>query len=643
MTTIDDANAGPVGSGRSGRPLGGRPASPLGAVGRLLPSRTDYAGLSRSWRGDVVAGTTVGVVALPLALAFGITTGLGAAEGLMTAIVAGLVAGVFGGSNVQVSGPTGAMTVVLVPIVAQFGVNAVFVVGLIAGALIIAASLARLGRYLAYVPWPVIEGFTVGIAVIIFLQQVPNALGVAKPEGENTAVVAGKALIDSVGSGNLAALGLVLLVAAIMVVAPRLHRSLPASLIAVVAATLVAQFAGSDVDTIGELPGSLPLPSLPSLSAGQLSQLFSAAFAVALLGALESLLSAKVSDGMTDTGRHDPDRELFGQGLANLASPLFGGMPATGAIARTAVNVRAGAQTRLAAIVHSIVLILVVYLAGSVVAEIPLAALAGVLMVTAVRMVEVHNVRSVLRSTRSDAVVLVLTATATIVFDLIVAVEIGIAAAALLALRSMARSATATAEPVDLDLGIFSRPANLATPQRTETADAVDSRKEARLLSEHIVAYRLDGALFFGAAQRFLTELTAVADVKVVILRLPQLQVIDATGAQALGEIVSELEGRGITVLLKGPRPEHLKVLEAVGVLGELAHENHIFDNLDDAIAHARTHVGRLLDEPGGDSESESDDTAVAGPAGHKPRRLVRPRGRRRRPARIPNGTGAPS
>ena len=330
------------------------------------------------------------------------------------------------------------------------------------------------------------------------------------------------------------------------------------------------------------------------MSAGDLSQLFSAAFAVALLAALESLLSAKVADGMADTGRHSPDRELFGQGLANLASPLFGGMPATGAIARTAVNVRAGAHTRLSAIVHSLVLVLVVYLAGPVVAEIPLAALAGVLMVTAVRMVEVHNVRSVLRSTRSDAVVLVLTAAATVVFDLIVAVEIGIAAAALLALRAVARSSTATAEGVPSGL-----PAMLARPTPTASAGAPERPEvtpdvEAELLSQHIVAYRLDGALFFGAAQRFLTELTDVADVQVVILRLPWLQVLDATGAQALGDIATELEDRGITVLLTGPRPEHLRILTAVGALDALAHENHLFDNLDDAVAHARTHVGRV-------------------------------------------------
>jgi len=304
--------------------------------------------------------------------------------------------------------------------------------------------------------------------------------------------------------------------------------------------------------------------------------LVSAAFAVALLASLESLLSAKVADGMSDTEPHDPNRELFGQGLANLISPLFGGMPATGAIARTAVNVRSGGRTRLSAITHAVVLLGVAYLGGALVARIPLAALAGVLMVTAVRMVDVHGVRMVLRSTRSDALVLVLTAAATVAFDLIVAVEIGIAAAALLALRAVARNAHAVAERIP------------------SASDDVTPVEEDSLLEEQILTYRLDGALFFGAAQRFLAELTAVHGVQVVILRLPELQVLDATGAQALGEIVSQLEERGITVLIKGPRPEHLRVLDAVGVLDKLAHERHLFDGLDDAIAHAREHVGRV-------------------------------------------------
>ena len=555
-----------------------------GEVTRLLPRRADYAGLDRSWRTDVLAGVTVGVVALPLALAFGITSGLGATAGLMTAIVAGLVAAVFGGSNLQVSGPTGAMTVVLVPLVAKYGADAVYVVGLMAGVLVLGASFARLGRLLAYIPWPVIEGFTIGIAVIIFLQQVPNALGVAKPDGENPAAVAVRAVSDAFGNGSLVTLALVGLTVAVMLVTPRVHRALPASLLAVAITTVVAVATGADVAVIGALPDSIPAPSIPALSVSQMRDLLGAAFAIAALAAIESLLSAKVADGMADTGRHDPDRELFGQGLANLASPLFGGMPATGAIARTAVNVRAGARTRVSAIVHAFLLVAVVLFAGPLVGKIPLAALAGVLMVTAVRMVELHNVRAVMRSTRSDAVVLVLTASATIAFDLIVAVEIGIALAALFALRSMARTSSATIEPV------------MGTSE-------IDGDTEHDLLEEGIVAYRIDGAVFFGAAQRFLTELTAISAVRVVILRLPDIQVLDATGAQALGEIVAELESRHITVLLKGPRPEHLRILGAVGALDRLAHENHLFSDLDAAVAHARVHAAR--------AEHSADDAAA--------------------------------
>ena len=554
----------------------GRPAA-HDFLRAFLPRRADYEGLRRSWRADVIAGLTVGVVALPLALAFGITTGLGAAAGLTTAIVAGIVAAIFGGSNVQVSGPTGAMTVVLVPLVARYGADAVVGVGVLAGLFVVVAGLARLGRLVTYMPWPVVEGFTLGIALIIFLQQVPAALGVAKPDGENTAAVAFRAVVAVFGSGSLATLALVGMVVLVMTVVPRLHPGLPASLLAVALATAVALLTGWSVATIGALPSSVPTPHLGALHISDLGRFAGPAFAVALLAAIESLLSARVADGMSDGPRHDPNRELFGQGLANIAAPMFGGMPATGAIARTAVNVRAGARTRVSAVVHSVALLLIVLLGSSVVAEIPLAALAGVLMVTAVRMVEVHNVRSILRSTRSDAFVLALTAFATVAFDLIVAVEIGVATAVVLAVSKIARSASFTETPIPAE---------------------VDDEVEHRLLREHIVAYRIDGALFFGAAQRFLTDLARVADVRVVILRLPDLQVLDATGAHALGELVDDLEHRGITVLLKGPRPEHERLLRAVGALDHLTSEHHVFTRLDDAIAHARLHADRTDHDP---------------------------------------------
>jgi SulP family sulfate permease len=538
----------------------------------LLPSRADYAGLPHSARRDLLAGLTVAVVALPLALAFGITTGLGAAAGLVTAIVAGLVAAVFGGSSVQVSGPTGAMTVVLVPVVQHQGAGAVPLVGLLAGLLILAAGVAGVGRLLAYFPWPVIEGFTVGIALIIALQQVPSALGVPKPHGDNAAVVAGRAALDYPRHGSIRALCITALVVLVMVTVGRVRRTLPASLIGVAVATAAAVALALPVTRIGTLPDRLPGPALPHLSTGHLHELFSAAVAVALLGALESLLAARVADGMADVPGYDPDRELVGQGMANVASSVFGGMPATGAIARTAVNVRAGARTRVAAITHSVVLVFVVLFAGPFVARIPLAALAGVLLVTAAKMIEVPNALAVLRSTRSDALVLLLTAAATVAFTLIAAVEIGLVAAGILALRKIAQSTVAVSEPV---------------------LERVSGEVEAALISRHIVAYRIDGALFFGAAQRFLAELTAVADVRVVILRLPALKMLDATGAQALGAIVGDLEHRGITVLLKGVRPDHLELLRAVGALDRLAHERHLFTTFDDAVAHAQEHALR--------------------------------------------------
>lgn len=546
---------------------------------RTLPRASDYAGLSRSWRADVMAGITVGVVALPLALAFGVTSGVGAAAGLITAIVAGIVAAVFGGSNFQVSGPTGAMAVVLVPIVARFGAEAVIPVAIMAGGMVLAMGIFGLGRAVSFIPWPVVEGFTLGIATIIFLQQVPLALGVPKPAGENTALVAFRSLQSAQAPEASTSLAIVLLVVIVMVVLPRLRRSLPASILAIVLATLVVVWMGLQVDTIGAIPAGLPRPSLPVLDTATTSALFSAALAVAALAAIESLLSARVADGMAGTSRLNPDRELVGQGLANVASGLFGGMPATGAIARTAVNVRAGARTRVSAIVHSLVILLVILFAGSLVAMVPLAALAGVLMVTAVRMVDPRTVASILRSTKSDALVMILTAAATIVFDLILAVEIGIAVAAVLALRAMAKSSRVEQEDF----------------RESMEGEARADDELAALLRQHIAVYRLDGALFFGAAQQFLDDFTEIADVRVVVLRLGGVRVIDASGGHALDEIVTGLQSRGITVLLCGVGERPRQILDALGVLSSFEDDHHLFTSLPDAVAHAHRHVNRHL------------------------------------------------
>jgi SulP family sulfate permease len=533
-----------------------------GHLRALLPSPGDYAGLRTSWRADLVAGLTVGVVALPLALAFGVSSGAGAEAGLVTAVVAGLVAAVFGGSNVQVSGPTGAMVVVLGPIVATRGAGALGVVCLLAGVLVVLAGVLRLGRTVGLIPWPVIEGFTVGIAVIIFLQQVPAALGVPAAGHDANAAVAAWQVLGEVRWPEAAwAVATVAAVAAVMVLAPRVHRGLPGSIVAIVLVTVVAVVADLPLATIGALPAGLPAPSLPGLDLGSVRELAAPAVTVAALAAIESLLSARVAAAHSDTGPYDGDRELVGQGLATIAAGVFGGMPATGAIARTAVNVRSGARTRVAAVVHALVLLLVVVAAGGVVGRIPLAALAGVLMVTAVRMVSPAVVRSVVTATRAAAVLFALTAVITVSVDLIYAVGIGIAAAAVISLRSLARAAGVHREEL---------------PGPAEPGD------------EHIALFRIEGSLFFAAAERVLERVAAIQDVDVVILRLSQVQVLDASGAQVLQELVTGLERRGVTVLVKGIRQEHLAVARRVGVVAALRDEAHLVDGLAAAVARAR-------------------------------------------------------
>ncbi len=535
-------------------------------VRSLLPRAADYRLIRRSWRGDLVAGVTVGIVALPLALAFGVSSGAGPEAGIITAVVAGLVAAVFGGSNIQVSGPTGAMVVVLGPIVVAHGVGAVAVVSIMAGLIVVAVGAAKLGRVVSFIPWPVIEGFTLGIATIIFVQQIPAAFGVTPGPSSNAILAA----VQSLGLVNWSTvvwpLLTVVVVAAIMLLAPLVSKRIPGSIIAIVVVTVIAVLSGVPLATIGALPASLPLPHMPDFTLAMLQSLVAPAFTVAALAAIESLLSARVGASISDTGPYDADRELVGQGLASIASGFFGGMPATGAIARTAVNVRSGGRTRLAAITHAIVLVGVVYLATGVVAHIPLAALSGVLMVTATRMVAIATVRSVIGSTRSDAAVFVITAIITVSFDLIIAVGIGIAVAAFFALRRLSSSGAVHREEL---------------PAPSAPGD------------ERIALFRLDGALFFGAADRILERVTSINDVTVVILRMSQLQVLDATGAKVITEMIHELEHRGITVLIKGIQPEHVRVATRVGVIASLRHQKHLFTDLDAAVAHARSHVER--------------------------------------------------
>jgi len=542
------------------------------AVAALLPRWSEWKPALRAPGADLLAGLIVALVALPLALGFGVSTGLGAAAGLTTAIIAGVVAAVFGGSRFQVSGPTGAMTVVLVPIVAEYGPTGVLAVGLMAGVILLALAVAGVGRAVRYMPAPVIEGFTAGIAVVIALQQVPSALGITDAEGDKVWQSAFDAVRSFVSHASILTPTVAVTVAIVMLVGGRLAPKVPFSLVAVAGATVVTQLFDLDIARIGTIPSSLSAPSLSFFHLGDVTALLAPAFAVAALAALESLLSATAADSMGVGARHNPDRELFGQGLANIAAPLFGGIPATGAIARTAVNVRSGARTRLAALTHAVILAAIMYSAAGLVADIPLAALAGVLLATTVRMVETASIRAISRAGRGDTVVMLSTFLVTVVFDLVTAVAVGVGFAAVLALRAVARSATVEQVPLD-------------------ALDAV-SKEEQDLLREHIVAYRIDGALFFGAAHSFLLELADVSDVKVVILRMSRVTTIDATGAIFLKDTITELEHRRITVLISAAKPEHLRPLTALGVFTTKDDEaRRVFETTPQAIAYARTLV----------------------------------------------------
>ncbi|KPI16656.1 sulfate transporter [Actinobacteria bacterium OK074] len=513
-----------------------RPRSLSGAL--PLPTLADFRSMARAPRRDLLCGLTVAVVALPLALGFGVSSGLGAAAGLITAVVAGSLAALFGGSARQVSGPTGAMTVVLVPIVHRYGADGVLTVGLLAGLMLIGLAFARAGAAMAYVPAPVIAGFTIGIASVIALQQVPSALGVPVPHGDQVAVVAAEAVREFELTPHWAALLLALGSAALMLAGARWKPTVPFSLAAVALATVAAWALGLPVARIGTLPDVLPAPSLGFLDLARVPGLLAPAAAVAGLAALESLLSASVADAMRPGERHDPGKELFGQGIANLVVPLFGGVPATGAIARTAVNVRTGAVSRLAALAHAVVLAAIVSVAAPLVGRIPLAALAGVLLATAVRMVETEAVRAMARATRGDALVLVLTATATLALDLVRAVLLGLGVSVLLALRASVLGTRLTPAAGD------ELPGGAGT-----------------------VTYRFDGPLLFAAAHRFRNSLADVRDVSAVDLRLSGLTAVDATGALALKDAVGDLRGRGIEVSITGVEPGHRRVLESLGVL----------------------------------------------------------------------------
>jgi len=526
---------------------------------------------------DALAGIVVGVVAFPLAIAFAIASGVRPEQGLYTAIIGGFAISLFGGSRVQIGGPTGAFVVLIAGIVGEFGYQGLAVATLMAGCFLAIMALARLGDVIRFIPYPVTVGFTTGIALIIAAGELGDALGLdveALPP-EFAARLA--AYAGHIGSARPEALAIFLGSIAIIQLWPRISSRVPGPLVAILATTVIVHALGLEVETIhgrfGDVPGSFPRFALLEVDWATIPALVSPAITIALLAAIESLLCAVVSDGLIG-GRHRSNAELLAQGIANVASPLFGGIPATGAIARTATNVRNGGRTPIAGIVHAATLLVILLVAGSWASLIPMATLAGILVVVAYNMSEWHVFLRLLRGPRSDVLVLLTTFCLTVAVDLTVAIQAGVVLASLLFMRRMAQ-----------------------VTQVKSIRDIV-SYEEAELrengapeLPESVEVFEINGSFCFGAASKFTETLLATQGVPaVVILRMRHVLAMDATGLHALEEVAARLQRRGASLLLSGVHAQPLIALERSGVLERIG-ADHLFANFAEAVAYARALV----------------------------------------------------
>ncbi|MGQ0430223.1 MAG: SulP family inorganic anion transporter [Gammaproteobacteria bacterium] len=535
----------------------------------LLEARR--AGLFRRGeiKNNVVAGVIVGIVALPLAMAFAIASGAKPEQGIYTAIVAGLAASVLGGTRVQITGPTGAFIAVLAGITVEYGFAGLQVATLMAGVILLAMGIAQLGGVIRFIPNPVIVGFTSGIAVIIFVGQWKDFFGLEAPDPGAEFHEKVWTLLQALPGLDVPTTGIAVMTLLVVVAGNRVLDRIPglgwvpAPLLAMLLATAVqATWQFPAVATIGTAFGgiarSLPAFHWPDLTVAQVLALIGPAFAIALLGAIESLLTAVVADGMTGT-RHNPNQELIGQGAANILAPIFGGFAATGAIARTATSLRNGATSPLAGIVHAAFLMLVIVLFAPWASHIPLAALAAILFFVAWNMSDVrHFGRLLRRAPRSDKLVLLITFGLTVLVDLVVAVNVGVVIAALLFMRRMAESVSVQEE-------VFGGPEG--------RADAEGPQQAA--LPPSVLVYRIDGPFFFGAAEKLESTVErAQLHVETVVIRLGRVPFMDATGTHTLSEIIERFRRRGIRVLLCGIHPRLERALERAEILSLVGREN---------------------------------------------------------------------
>lgn len=536
---------------------------------------------------DLMSGLIVGILALPLAIAFAIASGVGPEKGLYTAIVAGFFIAVLGGSRFQIGGPTGAFIVIVYGIVAKYGYDGLATATLMAGIMLIIFGLAKFGAIIKFIPFPVTVGFTAGIAIIIALGQVPNFLGLSFPDGiKEPADAIGKIklYIDSLGSINLYAVLVGLLALGICIFWPKVTNKVPGSLVAIIVSTCLVKILGWDelhgVMTIGsknEIPTGIPMPALPNISIDMMQKVFQPALTIAILGAIESLLSAVVADGMTGT-KHRSNTELIGQGVANVFSPIFGGIPATGAIARTATNIRNGAFSPISGVVHAVILLLIMLIFGKYAEMIPMAALAAVLFQVAFNMCGYRNFIKLFKSPKSDVAVLLVTFVLTVVIDLTVAIEVGVLLAAILFIRRMA-------EVAEVD--------QISAELREDDEEVADPNNiGARQVPPGVIVYEIVGSMFFGAIEKFKTALDMMNNrPKILILRMRQVPSIDAAGIQMIENLLSRCRAQNTQLLLSGVHAQPIVALTRAGVLKDLGEENALA-GIDAALNRARELLG---------------------------------------------------
>jgi SulP family sulfate permease len=528
---------------------------------------------------DLSAGVVVGIVALPLAIAFAIASGVTPDRGLWTAIVAGFIISALGGSRVQIGGPTGAFVVIVYGIIQKHGYDGLAIATMMAGVMLVIFGVAKFGSVMKFIPQPVIIGFTSGIAVIIFASQVKDFLGLRMGDVPADFVEKMAAYGSHVGDVTPAAIGVAVLALAIIVLWPRVSHRIPAPFVALIVTTAAVQLFAIPVETIGsrfgEISASVPTPSFPRVTLAQATELIGPAFTIALLAGIESLLSAVVADGMIG-GRHRSNMELVAQGIANIASPIMGGIPATGAIARTATNVKNGARTPVAGIVHALTLLVITLAAGRWAALIPMATLAAILVVVAYHMSEWRAFRVELRSPRSDVAVLLVTFALTVFVDLTVAIEVGMVLAAFLFIRRMAEVTNINAVTRELEDDLS---------EQVYTGDASMSR---RRVPPGVEVYEINGPFFFGAAERFKDTLARVSGKpKVLIIRMRNVLSLDSTGMQALKDVVKRSRGDGTVVLLSDVHVQPMASLHSSHVIEEIGREN-LFGDIDQALEAAR-------------------------------------------------------